>query len=110
MRLPTSTCAELFEELTIPLDVLESTEILCFLWSDAAEYMIAAGAILKFPYPKLFYMTCTAHSLHNCAMKVKCHFEDVDHLIAKVKLATVKNKIRRAKFVTIGCPLHPILP
>ena len=53
----------------------------CVLLSDAAKYMIAAGITLKFLYPKLFHVTCVAHLLHNCAMKVKSHFEDVDQLI-----------------------------
>ena len=39
-------------------------------------------------------------------MKVKSHFEDVEQLIAKVKLATVKNKTKQAEFA-IGCPLQP---
>ena len=50
----------------------------CLLLSDAAKYMIAAGITLKSPYPKLFHVTCVAHLLHNCAMKIKSHFEDVD--------------------------------
>ena len=52
----------------------------------------AAGAILKFLYPKLFHVTCIAHLLHSCTMKVKSHFENVDQLITKVKSATVKTK------------------
>ena len=39
--------------------------------------------------------------LHNCAMKIKSHFEDVDQLIAKVKAVTIKNKTRQAKLSTI---------
>ena len=42
--------------------------------------------------PKLFRVTCAAHLLHNCAMKVQSHFKDVDQLIAKVKSVTVKDK------------------
>ena len=57
----------------------------CLLLSDATKYMIAAGITLKSLYPKLFHVTCIAHLLHNCAMKIKSHFEDVDQLIAKVK-------------------------
>ena len=49
----------------------------CLLLSDAAKYMIAAGIILKSLYPKLFHVTCVAHLLYNCAMKIKSHFEDV---------------------------------
>ena len=76
---------------------------------DAAKYMVAAGAILKSLYSKLLHVTCVAHLLHNCAMKVKSHFEDVDQLIAKVKSTTVKNKTRQAKFATIGCPPQPVV-
>ena len=53
--------------------------------SDIAQYMVTAGAKLRSLYPKLFYVTCVADLLHNCAMKVKSHFEVVDQLIAKVK-------------------------
>ena len=51
----------------------------CQLLSDAAKYMIAVGITLKSLYLKLFHVTCVAHLLHNCAMKIKSsHFEDVD--------------------------------
>ena len=33
----------------------------CLLLSDAAKYMMAAVAILKSLYPKLFHVTCVAH-------------------------------------------------
>ena len=52
-------------------------------------------------------MTCVAHLLHNCAMKIKSHFEDVDHLTAKVKAVTIKNKTRQAKFFAISYPPQP---
>ena len=42
-------------------------------------------------------------------MKVKSYFENVDSLIAKVKSAAVKNKIRQVKFATIGCPYQPVV-
>ena len=71
--------------------------------------MVATGAVLQSLYPKLFHMACVAHSLHNCAMKVKSHFEDVDQLIAEVKSAAVTNKTRQAKFAAIGCPPQPIV-
>jgi len=41
------------------------------LLSDAAKYMLAADAIPKSPYPKLFHVTCVAHLLNNCAMQVQ---------------------------------------
>ena len=74
------------------------------LLSDAAKYMITAVITLKSLYPKLFHVTCVAHLLHNCAMKIKSHFEDVDQLIAKVNAVTIKNKTRQAKFLAIGYP------
>ena len=70
-------------------DAIRNLEInrsfFCLLLSDAAKYMIAAGIILKSLYPKLFHVTCVAHLLHNCAIKIKSHFEDVDQLISKSK-------------------------
>ena len=80
----------------------------CLLLFDSAKYMIAAGITLKSLYPKLLHVTCVAHLLHNCAMKIKSHFEDVDQLIAKVKAVTIKNKTRQAKFSAIGNPLQPV--
>ena len=80
----------------------------CLLLSDAAKYMIAAGITLKSLYPKLFHVTCVADLLHDCAMKIKFLFEDVDQLIAKVKAVTIKNKIRQAKFSAIGYPSQPV--
>ena len=80
----------------------------CLLLSDAAKYMIAAGVTLKSLNPKLFHETCVAHLLHNCALKIKSNFEDVDQLIAKVKSVTIKNKTRRAKFSAIGYPPQPV--
>ena len=81
----------------------------CLLLFNTANYMIAVGITLKFLYPKLFHMTCVAHLLHNCAMKIKSHFEDMDQLIAKAKAVTVKNKTRPAKFSAIGYRPQPVV-
>ena len=63
----------------------------CLLLSDTAKYMISAGIGLKSLYPKLFHVTCVAHLLHNYAMKIKSHFEDVDQLNAtEVKLNEIE--------------------
>ena len=70
--------------------------------------MIAAVITLKSLYPKLFHVTCVAHLLHNCAMKIKPHFDKVDQLIAKVKAVTIKNKTRQAKFFATGYPPQPV--
>ena len=59
----------------------------CLLLSDATKYKIAAGITLKSLYPKLFHVTCVAHVLHNCAMKIKPHFEDVDQMMESAKYA-----------------------
>ena len=80
----------------------------CLLLFDAAKYIIAAGITLKSLYPKLFHVMCVAHLLHNCAMKIKSHFEDVDQLIAKIKAVTIKNKTRQAKFSDIGYSPQPV--
>ena len=70
--------------------------------SDATKYIIAAGITLKSLYPKLFQVTRIAHLLYNCAMKIKSHLEDVDQLIAKVKVVRIENKTRQTKFSAIG--------
>ena len=80
----------------------------CLLLSDAVKYMIAAGITLKSLYPNMFHLTCIVHLLHNCAMKIKSHFKDVDQLIAKVKAVTIRNKSRQAKFSAIGYPPQPV--
>ena len=80
----------------------------CLLRSDAAKYMITDGITQKSLHLKLFHMTCVAHLLHNCAMKINSHFEDVDQLIAKIKAVTIKNQTRPAKkFSAIGYPTQP---
>ena len=69
----------MLKQLTMLLEILELTETSsALLMSDAAKFVIAAGKTIKSLYPKLFHMTCVAHLLHNCAMKIKSHFEDVD--------------------------------
>ena len=77
--------AALFKHLTMLIDLLQSTEACSVSFSDAAKYMVAAGAILKSLYRQLFHMTCIEHILLNRAMKIKSHLEGVDHLIVKVK-------------------------
>jgi len=101
----------LFKQLTMLLDLLESTEtpsvFYCLMLQDI--HMVAAGNVLKSLYPKQFHVTCVAHLLHNCAMKVKSHFHDVDQLIASIKAATVKIKSRHAQFADVGYPPQPIV-
>ena len=70
---------------------------------------MAADAIQKSLFPKLFHVPFVAPLLHNCAMKVVSYFEDVDELIAKVKSATGTNKTRQAKFSTTDRSLQPVV-
>ena len=79
------------------------------LISDAARYMTSAGSILKSLYPNLNRVTCVSHLMHNCAMKVRASFPDVDRVIATVKAATVKNRTRKSLFNEIGAPPVPVV-
>lgn len=81
----------------------------CLLLTDAARYMVAAAATLRILYPMLFHVTCLAHLMHNCAMRIKTHYELVDELISRVKAATVKNKRRANLFCQIGAPPQPVV-
>ena len=71
--------------------------------------MVAADAILKCLYSKLFHMAGIAHLLHNCAMKIKSLSDNVIQLTAKIQSATVKNETRQSKFATNSCPYQPML-
>ena len=79
------------------------------LLSDAARYMTASTATLKIMYPQLFHITCVARLLHNCAEKVRSHFQEVDNLVATVKAVTIKNRNRCNMFGEIGTPPQPVL-
>ena len=64
--------------------------------------MKAAGHILEPLYPNIFHVTCAAHLLHNCAMKVRNKYCAVDELIAAIKMLCIKNKTRSALLFSIG--------
>ena len=92
-------------------DILRQLEIkrqnfLLFL-TDAARYMSLAGQTLKELYPSLMHVTCVAHLLHNCAMRVRAHFKNIDEIIATIKAATIKNKDRKKDFHDAGLPSPP---
>ena len=70
--------------------------------TDAARYMSLAGKTLKELYPSLMHVTCVANLLHNCAMRVHAHFENIDEIIA-----TIKNKHRKKDFHDAGLPSPP---
>ena len=75
--------------------------------TDAARYMSLAGKTLKELYPSLMHVTCVAHLLHNCALRVRAHFKSIDKIIATIKAATIKNKNRKKDFHDAGLPSPP---
>ena len=79
------------------------------LISDAASYVCRAGNVLKEKYPNLLHVTCLAHLMHYCALKIKSFYKEVDDLIAAVKASVVKNKTRAADFAVCGRPLQPVV-
>ena len=92
-------------------DILRQLEIkrenfLLFL-TDAARYMSSARKTLKELYSSLMHVTCVAHLLHNCAMRVRAHFKNIDEVIATIKAATIKNKDRKKDFHDAGLPSPP---
>ena len=92
-------------------DTLRQLEIKCENFSlfltDAARYMSSAGKTLKELYPSLMHVTCVAHLLHSCAMRVRAHFKNIDEVIATIKAATIKNKDGKKDFHDAGLPSPP---
>ena len=92
-------------------DILRQLEIkrekFSLFLTDAARYMSLAGKTLKEFYPSLMHVTCVAHLLHNCAMRVRAHFKNIDEIIATIKAATIKNKDRKKDFHDAGLPSPP---
>ena len=75
--------------------------------TDAARYMSLPGKTLKELYLFLMHVTCVAHLLHNCAMRVRAHFKNIDEIIATIKAATIENKHRKKDFHDAGLPSPP---
>ena len=69
--------------------------------------MSLAGKTSKKLYPSLMHVTCVAHLLHNCAMRVRAHFKNIVKIIATIKAATIKNKDRKKDFHDAGLPSPP---
>ena len=96
-------------------DILQKFEIkrenfLLFL-TEAARYMSSAGKTLKKLCPSsLMHINCVTHLLHNCAMRVRAHFKNIDEVIATTKAATIKNKDRKKDFHDAGLssPSDPV--
>ena len=92
-------------------DILRQLEIkrenFSLFLTDAARYMSLAGKTLKELYPSLTHVICVVHLLHNCAMRVRAHFKNIDEIIATIKTATIKNKDRKKDFHDAGLPSPP---
>ena len=78
-------------------------ENFALLLTDAARYMSLAGKTLKKLYLFLMHVTCVAHLLHNCAMRVRAYFKNIDKVVAMIKTATIKNKDRKNDFMKLVC-------
>ena len=64
--------------------------------------MSLAGKTLKELYSSLMHVTCVGHLLHNCAMRVRAYFKNINEVIA-----TIKNKNRKKDFHDAGLPSPP---
>ena len=54
------------------------------------------------------HVTCAAHLLHNCAIRVRAHFKNIDEVIATITAATIKNKNRKKNFHYASLPSPPV--
>ena len=96
-------------------DILRQLEIkrenFSLFLTDTVRYMSLAGKTLKKLYPSLMHVTCVAHLLHNCAMRVRAHLKNIDEIIGTIKTATIKNKDRKKDFHDAGVPspLDPVI-
>ena len=92
-------------------DILRQLEIkrenFSLFLTDAAWYMYLAGKTLKNLYPTLMNVDCVAHLLHDCAMRVRAHYKNIDEVIATIKAATMKNNDRKKDFQDDGLPFRP---
>ena len=75
--------------------------------TDTARYMSLAEKTLKKLYSSLIDVNCVARLLHNCAMRVRSHFKNVDEAIATIKAATIQNKDHKKEFHDAGLPSPP---
>ena len=90
-------------------DVLRQFEIerenfLLFL-TDAARYLSLAEKTLKELHPSLMHVNCVAHLLHNCAMRVRVHFKNIDEAKATINAETINKKDCNKIFVMLVCHL-----
>ena len=66
------------------------------------------NAPLNTPLPTLMHVTCIAHLLHNCTMRVHVFFKNIDDVVATTKAATIKNKDCKNDFREAGLASLPV--
>ncbi|KAF6772764.1 hypothetical protein AHF37_08355 [Paragonimus kellicotti] len=71
------------------------------LLTDAAPYMIKAGAGLSVLYPKMIYITCLLNAIHRVAEVVRFSYAEVDDLFVTVKQLFSKAPSRRRAFLDL---------
>ncbi|XP_077528186.1 uncharacterized protein LOC144139806 [Haemaphysalis longicornis] len=79
------------------------------LYTDAAAYMLKAGALLKVFYPELLHVTCLAHGIHRVCEELRKSFSSVNELIAVGKAVFLKapSRVRAFREQLPGVPLPP---
>ena len=94
-------------------DILQQLETrrenFALLLTDAARYMSLAGKTLKELNTFLMPVTCNAHLLHNCAMRVRAYFKNIDEVVATIKATTNINKDCKNDFHEASLPSPPDL-
>jgi len=79
------------------------------LISDAATYMKKAGEVYKSRNRCFLHAKCLAHLIHNCSIRIRAEYENIDKVIGSLKALTIKNKQRQNLFYEIGSPPSVIL-
>lgn len=83
-------------------------KVLLFL-TDGANYMKAAGRIMKETYRNMLHVTCLAHGLHRIAETIRGCYPNVDNLISSVKKVFLKapHRVRLFQEILPNIPLPP---
>ncbi|CAH0563174.1 unnamed protein product [Brassicogethes aeneus] len=88
-------------------------EKVLLLVSDAAPYMVKAGAGFKLMYSKMIHLTCLVHGVHRVAETIRSLYPTVNTIISNVKNVFVKAPSRVAHFKKmepdLQLPPQPIL-
>lgn len=66
--------------------------------TEAAPYMKKTARYLQAFYTKMVHITCLAHGLHRVAEQIRSHFNDVDELVANMKIIFSKYPCRVHEF------------